>query len=196
MSSKIEENISEKNLILEPVKKKKKKIQWSKGEHFIVGFVMIYFLFFGFICNTSFIGDAGYQKEPGNKLLFLYTAFTNTDTIIFDNLFLPGWLDFIFLIPVWASIFVFFGIGIIQSYQEDFLVYAIKNNLLMVPVVIVMSWIWYAINYHVLIFYVIWWYFTSLHGYLNIIVLTFIYGLAGFIGGYLKIRKYEREHAV
>lgn len=194
MSSNItEENTSENKLITEPETKKKKKIQWSKGEHFFIGYLMIFFLFFGIICNT---GLSGFQKDPGNKLLFVYTAFVSKDTFYFDNLFLPGWLSFIFSIPAWTSIFVFVGIGILQAYREDFLVYAIKNNILMVPLIIITSWIWYAINYSTSIFKVIFWYFTSPHGYLNIIVLIFFYGLAGFVGGFLRIRKYEKEHGI
>ncbi len=189
----IEENTSEKNLILEPVKKKKRKIQWSKGEHFFIGFMLLYFFFFGFICNT---GNPAHQKDPGNKLLFVYTAFVSTDKIGLDNFFLPTWANFIYQIPAWTSLFIFIGIGIIQAYREDFLVYSIKNNLLMVPFIIVTSWIWYSINYGALIFSVIFWYFTSWHGYLNIIVLTFFYGLAGVFGGWLRIRKYEREHNI
>jgi len=152
--------------------------------------MLLFFFFLGFICNSS---TSHFQKDPGNKLLFMYTSFVSSDTLYFDNLEPTRWAIWIEVIPLWLSIFIFVGIGIIQAYREDFLVYAVKNNLLMIPLLIVVSWIWYSINYNTLIFIVIFWYFTSLHGYLNIIVLTFFYGLAGIFGGWLKIRKNERE---
>ena len=181
------------DLQLEPKKKKKINIKWSKAGNFFVGFFLIYFFFFGFICNS---GNSLEQQDPENKLLFVYTAFLSTDKLNLLGIYLPVWLEWLNLIPTWTTIFILFGIGVYQAYREDFLVYSIKNNLLMIPLIILLSWIWYSIDYRVSIFYVIWWYFTSLHGYLNILVLLFIYGTAGILGGYLRIYKYQKDHQI
>jgi len=192
LSNELENDPSEKT-VLEVKEKKKKKfnIPWMKSANLFVGMFLIFFFFFGFICNS---GEQFKQQDPGNKLLFVYTAFINTDTFNPLGLYMPEFLDWIYLIPLWTSIFIFFGIGVYQAYREDFLVYAIKNNIIIVVFIIVLSWIWYSWLYSALIFKVIWWYFTSFHGYLNIFVLMFVYVGAGILGGYLKIRKYQKEH--
>ena len=192
LSNELENEPSEKTVLqLEQKKKKKINIKWMEAENLFVGFLLIFFFFFGFICNS---GNSPKQQDPENKLLFVYTAFINTDKLNPLGLFLPVWLDWVQIIPLWTSIFVVFAIGVYQAYREDFFVYAIKNNIIMVAIIIIMSWIWYAWLYSVLIFKVIWWYFTSLHGYLNIFVLLFIYVGAGILGGWLKINKYQKEH--
>jgi len=194
LSNELENDPSEKT-VLEVKEKKKKKfnIPFMKSANLFVGMFLIFFFFFGFICNS---GEQFKQQDPGNKLLFVYTAFINIDKFNPLGLYLPGVLDWVYLIPLWTSIFVFFGIGVYQAYREDFLVYAIKNNIIMVVFIIVLSWIWYSWLYSALIFKVIWWYFTSIHGYFNIFVLLFVYVGAGLLGGYLKIRKYLKEHQI
>lgn len=192
MSIELENDPSEKTVLqVEEKKKKRINIQWMRGGNFFIGVLLIFFFFFGFICNS---GDMFKQQDPGNKLLFVYTAFINTDTLNPKGLYLPGFLDWVYLIPLWTSIFIFFGIGVHQAYKEDFLVYAIKNNILMVIFIIILSWIWYSWLYSTLIFTVVWWYFTSIHGYFNIFVLLLLYVGAGILGGYLKINKYQKEH--
>jgi hypothetical protein len=192
LSNELENDPSEKTgFQVEEKKKKKLNIKWMQGANLFVGFLLIFFFFFGFICNS---GDMFKQQDPGNKLLFVYSAFVNTDTFTPEGLYLPGFLEWIYLIPLWTSIFIFIGIGVYQAYKEDFLVYAIKNNIIMVVIIIVTSWIWYAWLYSTLIFEVIWWYFTSIHGYINIFVILFLYVGAGILGGYLKIKKYQKEH--
>ena len=192
LSNELENDPSEKTDIqVEQKKKKKLNIKWMEGANLLTGLLLIFFLFFGFICNS---GDQFKQQDPGNKLLFVYTAFVSTDTFNPLGLYLPGFLAWIYLFPLWLSVFIFFGIGVYQAYREDFLVYAIKNNIIMVVIIIIMSWFWYSWLYSTFILQVILWYFTSIHGYINIFVLLFIYVGAGIFGGYLKIRKYEKEH--
>jgi len=192
LSNELENDPSEKTDIqVEQKKKKKFNIKWMKGGNMFIGFMLIFFFFFGFICNT---GDQFKQQDPGNKLLFVYTAFVSIDKFNPLGLYLPGFLEWVYLFPLWLSVFIFFGIGVYQAYREDFLVYSIKNNIIMVVIIIVLSWIWYSWLYSTFIFTVIWWYFTSIHGYLNILVLLFLYVGAGILGGYLKINKYQKEH--
>lgn len=179
----------------EQLQKKKKRftINWAKSANFVLGMGLIYTLFFGFICNS---GKSLIQQDPGNKLLFVYTAFFNSDPLTLNNLNIPEIVEWIEIIPLWTSIFVVIGIGIIQSYREDFLIVAVKKNIWMVSFIVGLSWIWFAFNYQMNIFIVIWRYFSSIHGILNIAFLLVIYGGSGFIGGALKIRQYSRTHRI
>jgi len=110
----------------ETLKVPKKRIifEWKRISNIVIGFLLIYFLFFGFIVNT---GSNQQQVDPGIKMLYIYTAFFNTDTFRLSGLVWPQFLSFIFKTPCWVSIFIFFVIGILQSYREDFVVYAIKK---------------------------------------------------------------------
>ena len=179
----------------EQLQKKKKRftINWAKSANFVLGMGLLYALFFGFICNS---GGSLIQQDPGNKLLFVYTAFFNTDLLTLNSLSIPEIAQWIQSIPLWTSIFVVIGIGILQSYREDFLITAVKKNIWMVPFIIGLSWIWFAFNYQLNIFIVIWHYFSNIHGILNIAFLIVIYGGSGFIGGALKIRHYSRTHRI
>ena len=168
-------------------------VNWARSGNYILAMGLLYFLFFGFICNS---GGSLEQQDPGNKLLFVYTAFFNTDTLILNSLSIPEIASWIELIPLWTSIFLFVGIGLLQSYREDFLVQAVKKNIMMIPFILGLSWIWFAFNYELSIFTVLLDYFTSIHGYLNIAFLLVVYGGSGFIGGALKIRNYQKTHHI
>jgi len=126
------------------IRKKRAKFDWKRSINFFLGLLLIYFLFFGFIINT---GNYNQQKDPGIKILYVYTAFFNTDKLTIYGIVWPNFIRFIFKTPCWASIFILFLIGILQSYREDFVVYAIKNNIWMAPIIIVISWILYSIAY-------------------------------------------------
>ena len=168
-------------------------INWAKSSSYILAMALVYFLFFGFICNS---GGSVKQQDPGNKLLFVYTAFFNTDLLTLNSLSIPGIAAWIEKIPLWTSIFFFIGIGIFQSYQEDFLVMAVKKNIMMVPFIIGLSWLWFAFNYQMGIHLVIWEYFSHYHGYLNIAFLLLVYGVTGLIGGAWKVNRYRKTHRI
>ena len=179
----------------EQLQKKKKKfaINWTKSGNYVIAMGLIYFIFFGFICNS---GGSLKQQDPANKLLFVYTSFFNTDLLTLNSLSIPEIANWIESIPLWTTIFLVIGIGINQSYREDFLIMAIKKNIWMVPYIIGLSWIWFAFNYEMNIFIVIWRYFSSIHGYLNIAFLLVLYGGTGIIGGALKIRQYSKTYQI
>ena len=65
-------------------------INWAKSSGYILAMALLYFLFFGFICNS---GGSVKQQDPGNKLLFVYTAFFNTDLLTFNSLSIPGIIE-------------------------------------------------------------------------------------------------------
>jgi len=158
--------------------------------NFIFAFLMIYFFFFGIVCN---IGGTDLLKEPGDRLLFVYRNFFTTLTLNWAGLFPPDWMQWVQDIPGWICLFVFLIIGFIQAYSEDLLVYAIKNNMIMVIFILIISWIWYSINYEISIFITIARYFSNIEGYINIVVLFVTYVAAGFLGGWFKIYLYRKR---
>ena len=140
MSNELKNDPSEEIVVQVEKKKKKKKvpIKWKEMQNVLIGFMLLFFFFFGFLCNS---GNSARQQDPENKLLFIYTAFISTDTLEPLGLYLPAFLDWVEMIPLWTSIFIFFGIGVYQAKREDFLVFSIKNNIIMIPIIIVLSWI-------------------------------------------------------
>lgn len=149
------------------------KREFIQSMKFFMTILLIYFFFFGYICNS-------FDKQPGNYLLYVYLNFGNVIS--------------------WPTILILFVILVIHAFSEDFLIYGIKYNLWTVPVVIILSWVWYAINYR-LYFEPIVLYFSSFHWLLNIIVLLVIAFVAGLIGGYFKSQfiifnrsKFKEQH--
>ncbi len=171
------------------------KQKLGQVEGIIIGTLLLYFFFFGWIANC---GSPDVQNNPQNYLpdniLFVYTTFFNFEDLFHPwGLTIPSVLHAIYLIPCAVSLIIFILIGIFQSYRENFVVYGIKNNMWTIPGVIAISWIWTAINSGEWIWISIGRYFSSYHGYVNIIVLIVIYALAGLVGSWLKTIKQRRE---
>jgi hypothetical protein len=182
--------------------------------NFFVAYLLIYFLFFGFICNT---GDLRDLKEPGDKLLYVFTNFYSMEGWNWAGLYPPEWMEWIETIPGFLSIFIFIFIGVIQAYREDFLFHAIRNSIFMPFLVILTSWMWYTINYSipgittylpapddtipVNFLTVIARYFVSdgqfqWFSILNFVILEVLYVGAGFLGGWLKIYRNRKKLVV
>ncbi|MHA1673647.1 MAG: hypothetical protein ACTSYI_08455 [Promethearchaeota archaeon] len=172
----------------------KKKIGQAEG--IIIGTLLLYFFFFGWIANC---GNSDVQNNPQDflpdNILYVYTTFFNFEDLFHPyGLNLPSFMEkSLYSIPVAVSLIIFILIGIYQSYREDFVVYGLKNNLWTVPIVILISWIWTSYNAGELIFLTIGRYFSHYHGYINIIVLLVIYSIAGLIGTWFKTIKQRKE---
>ncbi len=149
------------------------RIDNKKLGNIVFSALLIYFLFFGLL---SII----HEEEPNNYLLFVYLNIFNESPKLEP------------ILPPMLCILVLFIIGIIQSYREDFLFYSIRYNIWTVLIVIPLSIFWYSINYQISILEVIPLYFTSIHGYINIFVVELIYVSAGFVGAFLKSRKFDK----
>ncbi|WP_457558602.1 hypothetical protein [Candidatus Harpocratesius sp.] len=167
----------------------------------IVGVFLLYFLFFGWIANCGIpdILNNPHLYKP-DHILFVYTNFLNFDPYYHFNplsLNLPDFMKFVYRIPVGlTSLLIFIFIGIYQSYRENFVVYSIKNNIWTVPFIIIISWIWTAINARELIFTTIGRYFSSWEGYVNILVLLVVYTFAGVVGGWIRAIVQKRESMI
>ncbi|MHA1729587.1 MAG: hypothetical protein ACTSWY_12795 [Promethearchaeota archaeon] len=183
----------------------KKKIEQKSLEHeeginfgrivnFLLGLFLLYFFFFGYVCNT-------YDKTTGDNLLFIFKSFfdpyVKADYQEFVNMFIVGtgqvaYLQITFYYPIWIGILIFVGIGVLQGYRENFLVYSIKNNIWTIPFVILLSMIWHTINFQYNFIIVLGYYFSSPLGYLNIVILEFIFVSSGIFGGFLKTIRFNR----
>lgn len=141
------------------------KIDVGRQTNFIIALLLLYFVFFGLICNTL-------GRDVGTDLIYVYKTFP---AVYFG---LP--------------ILVLFGICFFLAYSENLWIYGIKNALWLVPLTVVLSWTWYWVIGG-FSFTVLGWYFGSIHGYLNILVLGAINFGGALAGGYVKQRVEARR---
>lgn len=139
------------------------KIELGRQGNFILGLFLIYFVFFGYICNAL-------KKQIGQRLIFLYQVFFNPNTF----------LSFIILF-----IIIFF-----ISIRENFFEYAIRNSIWYIPAIMIMSWFWYwfLFGFDVTVFYI---YFIRIEGYLTIISLLCINLLAAILASIIIEKRKE-----
>lgn len=171
-----------------------KEKEFNSIGNLLLGLFLLYFFFFGYVCNV-------YDKNPGDNLLFIFKSFfdpyVKTDIQEYVNLFVVGtghveYLKFELKYPISLGLLIFIGIGTLQGYRENFLVYSIKRNLWTIPFVILLSIIWHGINFQVDFYYALGEYFASGLGYLNLIILELIFVGSGIFGGFLKSLRFNR----
>ena len=131
------------------------KIQLGRQGNFILGIILLYFVFFGYITNAypRFYNQAikkTVQSMVGQKLIFLYQILFNPSTFL--------------------SFIILFAIMFFVAFRESFYEYAIRNSIWYVPAIIIISWIWYWILYgfDASAFYI---YFIRVEGYITILTL-------------------------
>jgi hypothetical protein len=141
---------------------------------FIVGLILIFYGYYGIICNTVMYYVEGtisfqYHKSEwldGHLIVWSYQTYIQT-------LFMPAALLFLLC---------FF-----LTYKEDIPYYGIKSSIWFVPITIVISIIWYwvvhGISMQPLILL-----FAHPYGYLNMFII-FALNLSGSLAG-MKIKQY------
>ncbi len=131
----------------------------------LLGILLIYFLFFGFICNI-------YKKSIELDLIFLYRVifFPKSDSYL--------------------SIFILMFIVFIITIREHFFEYAIRNSIWLVPIILLMSWIWHWIIYG-FDFFIIVTFFTSIEGYLTILLLLGVNVFTSLLTSFVKYKYKE-----
>jgi len=142
------------------------KIEFGRQGNFIMGLFMLYFLFFGYICNA-------YKKSIGEELLFLYQ-------ILFDS-------------QRFWSFLILFAIMFFVAYREKFFEYAIRNSIWYIPAILIMSWFWYwfLFGFDAIVFYI---YFIRIEGLLTIISLLCTNLLAAILASVInEKRKISRK---
>jgi len=137
------------------------KIELGRQGNFILGLFLLYFVFFGYICNA-------YKKRIGENLLFLYQILFNSKTF-------------------WAFI-VLFAIMFFVAFRESFFEYAIRNSIWYLPATLIMSWFWYwfLFGFDAVVFYI---YFIRIEGVLTIITLLSINLFAAILASVINERR-------
>ena len=141
----------------------KLKIEIGRQGNFIFALLLIYFVFFGYICNV-------YEKNIGDGILFLYKVIVSPMSIL--------------------SGIILFAIVFIMVIRENFFEYGIRNSIWLIPFIIVMSWIWYWFIYGFDLG-MIGFYFIRFESYLTILTLLGINLIAALAASIAK-EKYAR----
>lgn len=128
------------------------KIHLGRQGNFILGILLLYFVFFGYISNQyprilDRTVNKTLQTTVGQRLIFLYQILFNPSTFL--------------------SFIILFAIMFFVAFREPFYEYAIRNSIWYIPVIIIISWIWYWILYgfDASVFYI---YFIRVEGYITI----------------------------
>ncbi|HEC38133.1 MAG TPA: hypothetical protein ENI29_07845 [bacterium] len=138
--------------------------------NFILGLLLIFFVFFGYISNQFPRDDSTNLLPIGQELIFLYQ-------ILFD----PG---------SFLSLIILFGIMFIVALRESFFEFAIRNSIWYIPAILMMSWFWYwfLFGFDATVFYI---YFIRIEGYLTILALLSINLLAAISASILNEKRKE-----
>ncbi|MFX1377878.1 MAG: hypothetical protein ACFFA4_02195 [Promethearchaeota archaeon] len=145
------------------------KIDFGRQTNFIITYLLVHFVFFGYISNV-------FRKTLGDNILYLYRV-----------LFHPtSFLSFIIL----------FLIVFLMVFRENFYEYGIRNSIWLIVIIMVESWIWYYFviyslpdNFFVTlgqVFLAIGRFFINYEGYLTIVSLLSVNLLAAILASISK----------
>lgn len=151
------------------------KIDFGRQTNFIITFLLIHFVFFGYLSNV-------YHKTLGDNVLYLYKV-----------LFSPySFLSFIIL----------FLIVFLMVFRENFFEYGIRNSIWLILIIMVESWVWYYFIVFTLpsdffgtlasVFIAIGQFFINYEGYLTIATLLTINLFAAILASIAK-EKYNQR---
>lgn len=162
---------------------------------YLIGWAVIYFIIFGILSNY-------WEKTPSDNVLFVYQNFTNFKSTTYYDIIKQ---ETVTKFGTWYILLIFLAVAIFIGYKEDFLIYAVKRNIWLIPHVIILSIIWDGINdvyvYRTFVRTATWFftilmnvgeYFTRIEGYYNLLILFVIFVAGGLLGGWIKIFKRQR----
>ena len=150
------------------------RIKMGRQGNFILGLLLIFFVFFGYISNQFPRDDSTNLLPIGQELIFLYQ-------ILFD----PG---------SFLSLIILFGIMFIVALRESFFEFAIRNSIWYIPAILMMSWFWYwfLFGFDATVFYI---YFIRIEGYITILALLSINLLATISASVLNEKRKELKES-
>lgn len=142
-----------------------KKIDIGRQGNFILGLLLIHFLFFGYLSNI-YINSIP-ENSIGDGILFLYKVMFNPNS---------------YLSTIFLFLIIFF-----MTFRENFFEYGMRNSIWTIPFIIFESWVWYwFINgFDISLIGV---YFIRIEGYLTILSLSALILSATFSGAIAKER--------
>lgn len=135
-------------------------IDFSRQGNFIMAVLLIHFVFFGYICNV-------FEKEINDQLVFLYKVMFAPTTIL--------------------SLIILMAIVFFMVFRENFYEYGIKNSIWLVPIIVIMSWIWYWFlnGFDITLIGV---YFIRVEAYITILSLLGVNLFTAILAAYTKER--------
>lgn len=135
-------------------------IDFSRQGNFIMAVLLIHFVFFGYICNV-------FEKEISDQLVFLYKVMFAPTTIL--------------------SLIILMAIVFFMVFRENFYEYGIKNSIWLVPIIVIMSWIWYWFlnGFDITLIGV---YFIRVEAYITILSLLGVNLFTAILAAYTKER--------
>lgn len=140
----------------------KSKIEFGRQGNFLLSILLIYFVFYGYVCNV-------FEETIGKRVLFLYQVLFNPTSFF--------------------SLIILMAIVFIMVFREQFFEYGIRNSFWLTPIIIGISWFWYwFINDFNFSFFT--WYFISIETYITIASLFCINILTAIIAATAK-EKYK-----
>lgn len=142
-----------------------KKIDIGRQGNFILGLLLIHFLFFGYLSNI-YINSIP-ENSIGDGILFLYKVMFNPNS---------------YLSTIFLFLIIFF-----MTFRENFFEYGMRNSIWTIPFIIFESWVWYwFINgFDISLIGV---YFIRIESYLTILSLSALILSATFSGAIAKER--------
>lgn len=149
------------------------RIKVGRQGNFILGLLLLFFVFFGYISN-EFQRDLNNQVTIGEDLIFMYQILFNPTSSL--------------------SFFILFGIMFLVALRESFFEFAIRNSIWYIPAILIMSWFWYwfLFGFDATVFYI---YFIRIEGYLTIFSLLSINLLAAISASVLNEKRKELKES-
>ena len=140
-----------------------KKIDIGRQGNFILGLLLIHFLFFGYLSNIYM--NSIPANTIGDGILFLYKVMFNPNS---------------YLSTIFLFLIIFF-----MTFRENFFEYGMRNSIWTIPFIIFESWVWYwFINgFDISLIGV---YFIRIESYLTILTLVALILCATFSGAVAK----------
>lgn len=144
-----------------------KKIDIGRQANFMLGLLLIHFVFFGYLSNVYITG-------MGDRVLFLYKVMFSPHSFL--------------------SAIILFLIIFMMTFRENFYEYGMRNSIWTIPFIIVESWIWYWFITGEFDITIIGGYFIRIESYLTILSLFALVLSATFLGAIAK-EKYKEYKA-
>jgi len=143
---------------------KYKKIDIGRQANFMLGLLLIHFLFFGYLSNI--FENSLPQNSIGDGILFLYKVMFSPNSFL--------------------SAIILFLIIFVMTFRENFYEYGMRNSVWTIPFIIVESWIWYWFINGEFDIMMIGGYFIHIESYLTILSLIALILSATFLGAIAK----------
>ncbi len=152
--------------------KDKVKIDLGRQTNFLLAILLIYFVFFGYICNRyPKTADDLYNLTIGERVVFVYQVLFNPRSIF--------------------SLIILIGIVFLMAFREKFFEYGLRNSFWLSFIIIFFSFIWYWFIVESFDLSIIGNFFIRYEGYLTILTLIGINMSVAVLASFAR-REYDK----